>query len=112
MKNREEALKHLAMGIDQIIADRAERMAKKSAAPEEEEEYEDEEGAEAEGEEMGAEMGGEEPMPEAELSPEGGEEMPEGEEGEYSQADQDAEMEEMKRQLDEKIKGKPQAIRR
>lgn len=106
MKNRKEALEHLAKGIDQIIADRAERTAEKADAPAEEVEGEEspEAGMQPEAgmeSEMGAE-GEEESMPEEEV----------GEEGEYGEKDQSEEMEQVMRELEEKMNRQPKGIRR
>ena len=114
MKNRQEALSKLAEGLDQIIADHAERLAQqKAGAPEEE--MEGEEGME-EGEEMPSDMSeaeslpeeaeGEMPMAEEGEMPmaEEGEEMPEGEE--------DDEMAKVKQELADRLKSQPKAIRR
>lgn len=106
MKNRQEALSKLAEGLDQIIADHAERLAQQKAEMPEEG-MEDEEGME-EGEEMPSDMSEAESLPEEAESEmpmaEEGEEMPEGEE--------DDEMAKVKQELADRLKSQPKAIRR
>ena len=118
MKNRQEALSKLAEGLDQIIADHAERLAKQKAGMPEEG-MEDEEGM-GEGEEEGMDMSaggaGVTPMPEpgdegAPMAEEG--EMPMAEEGEeMPEGEEEDEMSKVKRELADRLKSQPKAIRR
>jgi hypothetical protein len=115
MKNRQEALSKLAEGLDQIIADHAERLAKqKAGAPEEEMEGEEE--GEEEGMDMSAGGAGLTPIPEPgdedqPMAEEG--EMPVAEEGEeMPEGEEDDEMSKVKRELADRLKSQPKAIRR
>lgn len=115
MKNRQEALSKLAEGLDQIIADHAERLAKqKAGAPEEEMEGEEE--GEEEGMDMSAGGAGLTPIPEPgdegePMAEEG--EMPVAEEGEeMPEGEEDDEMAKVKRELADRLKSQPKAIRR
>lgn len=115
MKNRQEALSKLAEGLDQIIADHAERLAQqKAGAPEEEMEGEGE-GME-EGEEMPSDMFEAESLPETAegempMAEEG--EMPMAEEGEEMlEGEEDDEMSRVKQELADRLKSQPKAIRR
>lgn len=119
MKNRQEALSKLAEGLDQIIADHAERLAQQKAGmPEEEMEGEGEgmEEGEEEGMDVSAGGAGVTPMPEpgdegAPMAEEG--EMPMAEEGEEMPEDEeDDEMAKVKRELADRLKSQPKAIRR